>query len=665
MDHIGGGIAYGADYNPEQWERGVWAEDLELMRRAGVNLVSVGVFSWSHLEPRPGLYHFEWMDEVLDGLAGANIKANLANATASPPPWFSHRYPETLPMRRDGSRLWPGARQAYCPSSPIFLEHGLALTAQVGKRYAGHPALAMWHVSNEIGGHNAQCFCDVSAAHFRRWLRDRYGDLDRLNSAWGTAVWSQRYSDWEEILPPRQAPSLRNPSHDLDFRRFSSDACLDVYRAERDVLRELTPSVPITTNFMVNKFKVDVDYWSWAPEVDVVANDHYRDGSDPLAHVERAFSGDVTRGLAGGAPWMLMEHSPSAVNWQPRNVAKRPGEMVRDSIQHVARGADAVMFFQWRAAVSGPEKFHAAMVPHAGTASKIWREVVELGTILRRLAVVAGTTLHADVALMFDWQSWWAFQTEGQPSIDVDYLDRVHAVYRALWEAGITVDVLPPSGDPAPYRLVVVPSLYLTAKETAAHLERFVAGGGSALVTYLSGVTDENLHVHRGGYPGVIREWLGIRVEEFFPLREGERVALDDGTHADTWCELLHLDGAEALAAYTDGPLPGVPAVTTHAHGEGRAWYVATRLGYDGLRRLVRQVLKATGVKPPIPMVTAPEGLEVTRRSGDGRSYLFLVNHGRDTAHLRVTGHDLVSGRNLTGFLSLQGGQVAVVREDA
>lgn len=657
-------LAYGADYNPEQWSRDVWAQDIALMRDAGVNLVSLGVFSWASLEPRPGVHDFAWLDDVMDRLAASGIGANLSNATASPPPWFSHRYPETLPMLRDGTRLWPGSRQAFCPSSPIYREHALALTTTIAERYAAHPALAMWHVSNEIGGHNARCYCDASAAAFRDWLRVRHGDLGRLNDAWGTSFWSQRYSDWDEILPPLQAPSFRNPTHILDFQRFSSDACLRTYVAERDVLRTITPTIPITTNFVISRFASNLDYSSWAPEVDIVANDHYLDASDPAAHVELALAADASRGLAAGRSWMVMEHSPSATNWQPRNVAKQPGEMIRNSLQHVARGADGVMFFQWRASKAGAEKYHSAMIPHAGADTKIWREAVELGGILNRLGDAVGSTLSADVALVFDWESWWALDAEAHPSIDVTYLDRVHALYRSLWEAGVTVDVVPPDRDLSPYRLVVLPMLYVADRETAQRLDRYVAAGGSIIVTYMSGIVDENLHVYLGGYPGAFRECLGIRVEEFFPLREDERVTLDDGGSADTWCELLHLEGAVSLANYVDGPLPGVPAVTSHRYGDGNAWYVATRLDRDATDRLIRDILTATDIKPPIPMVTAPAGLEATRRIGERHSYLFLINHGDETAHVRTTGRDLASDRDVAGTLSLKGGMVAVIREE-
>src|SRR5690606_12273905 len=364
-------------------------------------------------DPDEGVFEFGWLDRALDLLAGNGVGALLATPTASPPPWFGHTYPEALPVDADGRRLHHGSRQGFCPSSPIYREKALRVVERLGERYRGHPALRMWHVHNEYGCHNARCYCDASAAAFRDWLRRRYGTLEALNDAWGTAFWSQRYSAWEQILPPRATPSFTNPGQQLDFRRFSSDALLDLYRAERDLLARLAPGVPATTNMMAGAHW-DIDYHSFAREVDVIATDHYLIGPDP--HIDLAFAADYARSLGGGRPWLLMEHSTSAVNWQPVNRAKKPGEMIRNSVQHFARGADAIMFFQWRASRAGAEKWHSGMVPHAGTGTKIWREVTGLGALLGAAAEVAGSTVRADVAILLDHSSVWAQDHPAQPT---------------------------------------------------------------------------------------------------------------------------------------------------------------------------------------------------------------------------------------------------------
>jgi beta-galactosidase len=543
----------------------------------------------------------------------------------------------------------------------VFRRYALGLVEQVAKRYGQHPGVALWHVSNELGCHNAWCYCDVSAEAFRDWLRARYGTIASLNAAWGTAFWSQRYGDWAEILPPRAALSLRNPAQTLDFQRFSSDELLGHYRAEAEVIRRYA-TAPVTTNFMVTAHIRALDYWTWAPHVDLIANDHYLDHrlGDPAA--ELAFAADLTRGLAGGGPWMLMEHSAGAVNWQPYNLAKTPGQMLRNTLTHVARGADSVCFFQWRASARGAEKYHSALVPHAGTDTTAWREVLELSAVLDRLDEVAGTTVVADTALIFSWPSWWAAEGEGRPSEAVRYLEQVHAVYTGLRELGVTVDVVAPGADLGGYRLVVAPCLYAVSDADAAVLNDYVAGGGHAVVTFYSGIADETDGVRLGGYPGAFRDMLGVRVEEFFPLPPEATVTLTTGERAGLWTEDLRLGTAEALARYADGPLPGVPAVTRNRFGAGTGWYVATGLAAPALRRVLREAAATAGVHP-----AGPEGdgsLEVVRRAGDGRRYTFAVNHGPRTAELAGTGHELVENRPVTGVLRIPGGEVRVLREE-
>jgi len=653
------GLVLGCDYNPEQWSPDVWREDVELMREAGVSLVAVNVFGWSDVEPGPGRYEFERLDAVLELLHEHGIGVNLGTGTASPPPWLSARHPEILPMMPDGTRRYPGGRQAWCPSSPVFRERAVALAEQVARRYGSHPAVRLWHVSNELGCHNPHCYCDVSAEAFRRWLRDRYETIDALNAAWGTSFWSQRYGAWDEIGTPRLTVSTPNPTQVLDFQRFSSDELLAYYQAEAAVIRRHS-DLPVTTNFMVTAHRRDMDYWSWAPHMDLVANDHYLDHrlADPVA--ELAFTADVTRGHAGGRPWMLMEHSTSAVNWQPVNVAKRPGELLRTSLLHLARGADALCFFQWRASVQGAEKFHSALLPHAGTDSDVWREVVELGRTLRNLSEVAGSTVRHDVALVFSYEAWWAADGQSHPSEHVRYLEQVHHWYRALRAAGIGVDVVAPGASLDGYRLAVVPELYLARDGEAAELTRFVERGGHALVTYFSGIVDEDLRVRLGGYPGAFRDLLGVRVEEFHPLLPGATVALDDGGTASLWTEALRTTTAEAVVRVLDGPLPGTPAVTRNRYGRGTAWYVATTPDAEHSVRVVRAAADEAGAQP---LPGAGADVDVVRRTDGERSWLFVLNHGTTDIEVDAPGLELVEQQPTT-TLTVPAGAVRVVREE-
>jgi beta-galactosidase len=656
-----GGLCYGGDYNPEQWPRDVWRSDVRLMREAGVNLVTVGVFSWAWLEPEEGRFEFDWLDEALDLLHGHGVMVDLATATAAPPPWFSRRHPESLPVTREGQRLWPGSRQTFCPSSAAYRAGAVRLAESLAKRYGEHPALAMWHVHNEYGCHNGHCYCDASAEAFRVWLRRRYGDLHALNQAWGTAFWSQRYGEWEEIDPPRPAPSFVNPTKQLDWWRFSSQELLECFRAEREVLARHTPSTPITTNLMAARFKT-LDYWAWAPELDLVANDHYLIGEDPLSHVDLALAADLSRSLAGGQPWLLMEHSTSAVNWQPRNLAKQPGQMRRNSLAHVARGADGVLFFQWRQSRAGSEKFHSAMVPHAGTRTKVWREVVELGAELERIAEVKGSRVDAEVALLWDWEAWWAVELDCHPSADLSYLELVRDHHAALWRLGVTADLAHPTADLERYRLVLAPSLYLVSDAAAANLRGFVEEGGSLLVQFFSGIVDQHDQVRLGGYPGAFRDLLGIWVEELFPLPSGGTVRLDDGSAASLWSELVHAEDAQVLARYADGPVAGGPAVTR----KGSAWYVSTRLAPADLERLLARACDRAGVAL-VCGSAPPGGVEVVRRREPGQrgaSWLFAINHGGEPAVLPASGVELLTGAEVAGRLALPAGAVAIVRED-
>jgi beta-galactosidase len=657
------GLALGCDYNPEQWPESVWAEDVRLMAEARVRFATVGVFSWALLQPAPGIWRFDWLDRVLDLLHEHGVAVDLATATASPPAWLSRAHPETLIVDHAGNRVWPGSRQAFCPSSPVFREHALTLVEAMATRYSGHPALAMWHVSNEIGCHNAHCYCDVSAAAFRRWLQARYGDLERLNAAWGTAFWSQWYYDWDEILPPRQTTTWPNPTQQLDFRRFSSDELLASFVAERDLLRRLSPGVPVTTNFMVMPGVTAMDYWQWADSQDLISQDHYTNGAlDPVVArpAELAFSADLTRGLAGGGPWFLMEHSTSAVNWQPVNLAKAPGELLRNSLAHVARGADAVGFFQWRASAAGGEKWHSAMLPHGGTDTKIWREVVELGGVLERSAELAGSRVEAAAAVLFDWQAGWAWDQGSHPT-GFAYAEQPVAVHRALWRLGITADGVGPGQALSKYRLVIVPGLYLVDDETASLLTSFVEGGGQLVVTFGSGLVDQNDHVRLGGYPGAFRELLGLTSEEIFPLATGAQVSLSrDGWTGSVWTELTRVDGAEVIASYADGPVAGQPAITRHPVGAGAAWYVGTALDDAALATLLDEIRRAAGVHPP---AVAPAGVEVVRRRSATGSYLFVLNHTPAAATIATNGYDLVSEAEVGGSLTVPPGGSAVVRE--
>jgi beta-galactosidase len=495
----------------------------------------------------------------------------------------------------------------------------------MAERYGAHPALEAWHVNNELACHVRHDYSEESAAAFRRWLRVRYGTIERLNEAWATAFWSQRYTAFEQVAPPRAMPTFPNPTQRLDWDRFSSDAWLGVYRAEAAILREVSPGVPITTNFM--GFFAGADYWSWAGELDFVCDDHYPDPADPAAPAFAAMTRDLMRSLTGGGPWILMEQSSSAVNWRARNAPKPPGMHRNLSLQAVARGADGVMQFQWRQSAAGAEKFHSAMVPHAGEDSRVFRETVALGAELAALADVVGSRLGARVAIVFDWASWWTHEQQSMPA-RVDYVRVVFAWYRELWRRGALVDLAPADGDLRGYDVVVVPAAVTLSAGARAGMAAFARGGGRLVVGYQTGILDEDLHIAPGGYLGELREALGIRIEEFVPPAEPSMSGgpipelridgLAAGAARD-WGEVVHADAAEVLATFVGGMLHGMPAITRRAHGDGAAWYVAT--APDGLAAVVDAVLDGTGIAPdPAP----PADVEILERGGRR----FVLNHG-------------------------------------
>lgn len=663
-----GRLRYGADYNPEQWPREVWRDDMRLMREAGVNVVSLGIFSWALLEPRPGEWDFSWLDEVMDLLHHNGIDVDLATATASPPPWLTRLHPEVLPETADGTVLWPGARQHWRPTSPVFREYALRLVRALAERYADHPALVAWHISNELGCHNLYDYSDDAARAFRTWLEERYGTLDALNDAWGTAFWSQRYGAWEEILPPRVAPTHRNPGQQLDFERFSSDAVRDHLRAEAAVLREITPDVPLTTNFMVAQNVREIDYASWTADVDFVANDHYlRPGG--LGRDDLSFWANLTGNLAERRPWFLMEHATSAINWREVNPPKREGELVRDALTHVGHGADAVCYFQWRQSRAGGERYHSGMVPHAGPDSRVFRDVVDLGGQLQALAPVTGSRREAArVAVVFDYESWWVSGRDSHPTDAVRYDVETLTWYRALLERGVRADVLPASASFDGYEVVIAPMLHVMPDALRRRLEHVVHSGRHVVVTYFSGTVDENDRVWLGGYPGALRELVGVSAEEFVPLLPGDTVALGSGATASVWTERITRIGAdvEVLDTYAGGDLAGLPAVTRRRVDAGSAVYVSADLGVDGARALLGRLAGDVAALRPDPLA-ADGRVEVTvRRAGEHR-FVFLANRTDDPVEVTVAGERLVPQSETSGEdspASLAPRSVSVFRQE-
>ncbi|ORX39232.1 putative beta-galactosidase [Kockovaella imperatae] len=640
-------LFYGADYNPEQWPRHVWDEDIKLMKEAHVNVVSLAIFSWAVLEPTEGQWEFEWLDEIIELCHKNGIAVDLATATASPPPWLTTKHPEILPQTEQFGVQVPGARQHWRPTSPIYRQYAEKLITKLAQRYGDHPAVIAWHINNELGCHNLLDFSDDAARAFRIFLKKRYGSLGKLNEAWATAFWSQRYSTFEEILPPRSpqsAATFANPTQQLDWRRFCSAALEDWLVFEVETIRKHS-SRPITTNFMLAGAAHKMDYAKWADQIDFVSNDHYRMQSIPYEREDLSFAASISSGMAKGQPWWLMEHSTSAVNWQQVNIAKRPGEMARDSLTHLAYGADAICYFQWRQSKGGAEKFHSSMVPHAGPDSRLFKDVVALGQHLVDLKEIRGSEhVSAPVAIILDTEAWMGSSLDSHPSSLIDYQSEAFGWFVALMNLGIRADVLPlHSADLAKHKFVIAPMLYSVSDATIAKVDKYVRHGGHFLTTYFSGIVDENDHARLGGYPGAWRELLGIRVEEFAPLLRDQSVKLDNGTRGTLWTEPIDLIAKDVsvVQTYAEGDFKGMPASTMRPVDKGTASYISTCLDVDGKTGLLDALFHKVDIKSPLPSSLLGK-IEHVIRATEDKSWTFLINRTEEAIDLGELKGDLV-----------------------
>ncbi len=652
-------ILYGADYNPDQWlnAEAILDEDLRLMQDIGMTSVSIGIFSWTALEPRPGVYTFEWMDALMDRLHENGLKAFLATPSGAKPMWLSETYPEIRRVKPDGRRDPSGGRHNHCPTSPVYRTAVQRINRELALRYGKHPALALWHIGNELNG---ECHCDLCRRAFQDWLRERYGSLEALNLAWWTSFWNQTFTDWSQI--PTQSRCI--DALPVDWLRFVNDQHVSFLENEMAPLRELTPEIPCTTNMM--GAHPTSNYAQWAGVLDCISNDCYPLYDDRDTNGNKFLSTDFThslmRGLAKGDPWILMECSPSSVNWGKINKLKRPGVHELEVLQAVANGADVIHYFQWRKGRGGYEKYHGAVMDHEGsTRSRVYQDCARVGKILQSLQPVAGSkTKRAPAAILYDWESRWALKASAGPkqSRETDLQMRACSEqFRALRQAGADVDVLPVGGDFSRYRMVITPALYLLTPETAGRLTAFVRAGGVWVASCLTGYVDANNRCWRGGFPGPeLRKVFGLWNEETDYLHDDERILLNgelfnglESAVASDIVEHLHAEGAEVLAEYASDFYAGSPAILRHALGEGWTYYVGARLSEDAQRAFYTSLLEDLKIKRD----TLPEGVFRKTRTGPDGPVEFLFNYNRtpvtlDTGtetYLRTATGETLSGR--------------------
>jgi beta-galactosidase len=629
-------ILHGGDYNPDQWIKWkdtIWKEDMRLAKLAGINSLSVGIFAWAALEPREGEYHFEWLDEVMDLMAENGMTAVLATPSGARPAWMSQRYPEVSRVDSTGRRQHHGGRHNHCLTSPVYREKVRAINTGLAERYGNHPALGVWHISNEYGG---ECHCPLCQEKFREYLQREYGSLDALNEAWWTSFWSHTYTDWSQIESPSPIGEGSINGLELDWKRFTTEQFVDFYLHEIEPLRRLTPNTPCTANLMGTY--PGIDYNRLADVLDVVSWDNYPQwtgtGADIEIGMRISFMHDVTRGLKG-KPFMLMESSPSATNWRPVAKLHRPNVHILQSLQAVAHGSDTVQYFQFRKGRGGPEKYHGAVVDHEGTENtRGFRDVAALGERLKGLDGVVGTVTPAAVALIYDWNIRWALDnTAGFLQQNTNYEQTVVDHYRAFWQMGVPVDIIDTTRSLDAYDVVIAPMLYMLRPGTAEAINAFVERGGVFVATYATGYVNERDLTFQGGFPGPLKETLGIWCEEIDALYPGESNSVEwnqKSYRAFGLCELIHARGAEVLGTYGSDFYAGRPALTVNRYGKGRAYFIAPRTDGDFLRDFYAGVIKEGHVKPVLD-APLPEGVTAQVRSDGRTDHVFVMNFSPNT----------------------------------
>lgn len=622
-------IAYGGDYNPEQWEESTWEEDMRLFRLAHIDTVTLNVFSWAALQPAENVYDFSKLDKIMELVRKNGLKVVLATSTAAHPAWMAKKYPEILRVDANGMKRKFGFRHNSCPNSPVYRTYSVRLAEKLAERYGYYENIIAWHISNEYGG---ECYCENCEKAFRTWLKARYHTLEDVNRAWNTSFWSHTFYDWDEIvLPDNRSEHFGNEQTvfqgiSLDYRRFNSDSMMQCYQLERDAVKKITPHIPVTTNLM--GFYKPLDYHKWAKQMDFISWDSYPDASSTPAQI--AMNHELMRGLQEGMPFILMEQTPGVTNWCPVNSLKRPGVMRLQSYQALAHGADSVMFFQMRRSIGACEKYHSAVIDHAGHENtRVFRETAALGSELTKIADrILGSRTNAEAAVLFDWDNWWSVEYSAGPTCLLKYKDEVERYYTALHKQNIPAAIIGVDADFSRYKVIFAPVLYMVKPGVDEKIRQFVQHGGTFITTFFSGYVDENDLVTVGGYPGKLRDILGIWVEESDALPQGHanHFLWEGGRHeALLLCDLLHCESAVPLAAYEDDFYAGMPVLTKNRYGNGRAYYVAARSDNAFYEKLIRMVCTEQQVTP---VMEAPEDVEAVIRSNPNREYLFLINHG-------------------------------------
>jgi beta-galactosidase len=672
-------LLHGGDYNPDQWLKypDILEKDIQLMKQANINCVSMGIFSWINLEPEEGVYTFDWLTKIIDNLYANGIYTVLATPSGARPAWMAQKYPEVMRVNQDGVRLKFGGRHNHCYSSPIYREKVRQIDTRLAKQYAGHPGVILWHISNEFSG---ECYCPLCQEAFREWLKKKYGTLENLNDTWWTNFWSHRYTDWEQIQPPQPTGEQDIHGLSLDWKRFATDRTLDFFKMEKEAVHSANPEIPVTTNLM--EFGEGLNYFKFKNDLDVVSWDSYplwhnSLQSDARTAADTALTHDLMRSLLH-RPFLLMESTPSTTNWLDISKLKRPGMHMLSSMQAVALGSNSVQYFQWRKGRGCSEKFHGAVVDHyGGSDTRVFRDVAQVGDRLKKLdenTDLYNTCVSPECALIFDWENRWAVEdARGPRNRGIKYNETVLSFHRSFWDLGIPVDIADMECDFSRYKLVVAPMLYLYRADIQKKLADFVRNGGTLVGTYWSGIVDENDLCFLGGTPGGLMDVFGIRSEEIDALCDGEHNRLmmcgnvPEGMKKEysisDLCDLIHCSSAKPLAEYGDDFYKGRPALTVNSYGKGRAYYLAARTEDPFNRDLIAALAKQAGVQKSLD-TCLPDGVTASRRSGK-HDYIFVENFNSVPVKVQLPGtfRDAESGESLSAELTLEGYGVRILTE--
>lgn len=637
-------LLHGGDYNPEQWldRPGILEKDLDMLTEAGCNVVTLGVFSWSTLEPEEGRFCFDWLENIINKLYERGISVILATPSGARPKWLADKYPEVLRVDSERKRALFGFRHNHCYTSPVYREKTAIINRKLAERFGNHPAVILWHISNEYGG---ECHCPLCQDAFRKWLKERYHTIEELNKRWCTTFWSHTYNSFDQIESPSPIGETQLHALNLDWKRFVSYQTTDFIKAEIHALREGGSKLPTTANLMY--YFNGLNYFELAKAIDVVSWDTY-----PTWHkqevIETAYDNGMCHDLMRSLkrkPFFQMESCPTSTNWQGISKLKKPGVLFAQSMQAIAHGGEGALYFQIRQSRGASEKFHGAVIDHyGGTDTRVFREVCHTGSALDKISELAGSNVKSAVALLYDWDSQWAMEdSQGPRNKGLHYKEALLKYYRGFRKLGLNVDLVDMTGDLTDYKILAAPMCYMFRNGFEEKVRKFVKNGGIFVATYWSGIVDDTDRCFLGGVPHGLMDVLGIRSMEIDGLYDWEKnslipvsdnlLGLDRTYTCKYLCDLVELRGAEAVMTYGDDFYAGYPALTVKAYGDGQAWYVAAdaekEFQVEFLRRIAEKAGISCGVEGEIP-----EGLEITTRENSEATYYIYQNWGSQTVEI-------------------------------